>query len=244
MVGFLGDGQHLDTSEGGLPTPLVVERGDPHKTMSALLHGERAVGERRLDREGGRLQACLFRVGRVVHLDGVTVTFRPPQIHAHQLLREIRGINPSGLGANGDQRIPGVILAGEQGTHLECLDVLGEPVKFTLNIGSRFSVVLLDGQFEHDGGIVETASQRLETLNLGLPRGEGRGDPLGVVLVIPKIGSSHLLREPRYLSAQPRQVSHRLDGFQGPAELVNLGHEVCISHKRAFYRLVPVPMAG
>jgi len=170
MVSFLRNRKHFDTGEGGLPTSLVIERRDPNETMSTLLHRERAVGERCLDSEGGRLQTCLFRIGRVVHLDGVTVTFRPPQVHTHQFFREIRGINPSSLGSNGDQCVTGVILAGQQGPHLECFDFLGEPMKFTLDISFHFSIVFLGCQLEHDGGIVKTTAQRLKALHLGLFR--------------------------------------------------------------------------
>ena len=36
VVGLLDDGEHLDTSEGGLTTSLVVKGADTHQTVSTL----------------------------------------------------------------------------------------------------------------------------------------------------------------------------------------------------------------
>ena len=118
-----------------------------------------------------------------------------------------------------------------------------QEVDVVINIGAakdgRWDVVRDDVR-----AVVEAAAQAIKALHLGLSCGEGRGDALGVLLIVPQIGGGDLLRELRYLGAQPRQVGHRLNGFQGPVQLVNLGHEVCISHKRAVYRLGPVPLTG
>ncbi len=48
------DGQHLDVGERRLAPALVVERADPHQPVGALLDRERAVGVRRVHREGRR----------------------------------------------------------------------------------------------------------------------------------------------------------------------------------------------
>jgi hypothetical protein len=62
-------GKDLDFGERRLAPVLVVERADPHQPVGALLDREVAVGERGVHREGGALDAGLFGVGGVEHLD-------------------------------------------------------------------------------------------------------------------------------------------------------------------------------
>ena len=124
VVAGLDDRRDLDAGERGLPPALVVERGDADQAVGALLDREGAVGVGGLDLEGGRLDAGLFRVGRVVDLGGVAVTLRPAQIHPHQHLGEVRRVDAAGLGADGDQGFALVVLAGQQGTDLLRVDLL------------------------------------------------------------------------------------------------------------------------
>ena len=113
--------------EAGLPAALVVERADPHQPVGARLDAERAVGVGRLHREGGRLQARLLGVRGLVDLGRVAVPLRPAQVHPQQHLGEVRGVHAAGAGPDGDQRLPRVVLAGEQGADLHLLDGLGQP---------------------------------------------------------------------------------------------------------------------
>ena len=79
-----------------------------------------------MDREGGRLQAGLLGVGGVEDLDGVLVALGPARVHPHQHLGEVGGVHAAGAGADRDDRLAGVVLAGQQGADLELLDGLLE----------------------------------------------------------------------------------------------------------------------
>src|SRR5699024_3741869 len=95
-VGGLDQRDDLDGGEGGLATPLVVEGADAHQAVGAALDGQGAVGEGCGDLEGDRLQPRLFRVGGVHDRVRVAVPLRPAQVHAHEHLREVRGVHATG----------------------------------------------------------------------------------------------------------------------------------------------------
>ena len=94
-----------------------------------------------MDREGGRLQAGLLGVGGVEDLDGVLVLLGPAQVHPHQHLGEVGGVDAAGAGADGDQRLAGVVLAGQQGADLERLDRLlaAEPARASASASASAS---------------------------------------------------------------------------------------------------------
>ena len=148
VVGLLDDRQHLDAREGGLAAALVVEGRDAHQAVGALLDGERAVGVRRLDGEGGRLDAGLFRVRGLVDLGLVAVPLGPAQVHALQLLGEVGGVDAAGLGADVDQRLAGVVLAGEERADLHLVQRLADGGQLGLGLGAGVRVVLVLGELE------------------------------------------------------------------------------------------------
>ena len=100
LVGLLEHRHDLDRGEAGLAAALVVEGADPHQPVGAGLDAERAVGVRRVDREGGRLQAGLLGVGGLEDLDGVVVLLGPADVHPHQHLGEVGGVDATGAGAD------------------------------------------------------------------------------------------------------------------------------------------------
>ena len=125
VVGLLDDRRDVDAGERGLPPRLVVERADAHEAVDAVLAEQRPVRVRHLDLEGDRLDAGLLGVGRVVDLERVVVPLGPAAVHAQQHLGPVGRVDAAGLAVDGDERLAGVVLAGEQGADLEAGDVAG-----------------------------------------------------------------------------------------------------------------------
>ena len=71
-----------------------------------------------------RLEPGLLGVGGVEDLDGVLVALGPAGVHPHQHLGEVGRVDAAGAGADRDERVAHVVLAGEQGADLERLDGL------------------------------------------------------------------------------------------------------------------------
>ena len=109
--------------ERGLPAALVVVLGDADHPVRAVLAAQRPVGVGRVDRERGGLDPGLFGVGGVVDLGRVAVPLRPAQVHPQQVLREVGRVGAAGLRVDRDQRLPGVVLAGQQRAHLQLVDL-------------------------------------------------------------------------------------------------------------------------
>jgi hypothetical protein len=159
VVGLLHDRDDLDAGERRLPAALVVVGGDPDQPVRALLDRERPVGIRRVDGEGGRLDPGLLRVGGVEDVGRPAVALGVPQVHPHEHLREVRRVDPAGLGADGDEGLAGVVLPRQQGSDLELADRPPDPAPLAVGIGvgglpGRL-VVLLVGEFVHDRDVVE-----------------------------------------------------------------------------------------
>ena len=193
VVELLDDRQHLDPGERGLPAALVVERRDAHQPVGALLDREGAVGVGLLDREGGRLDAGLLGVGDVVDLDRVLVPLGPAQVHAHEHLGEVGGVDTAGLRADGHQRLAGVVLAGQQGADLELVDLLAQRDQLALGLGQAGRVALLLGQLVQHAGVVEPAAQLLDPAQVALQVGQPGGELLGALDVVPQVGRGGLL---------------------------------------------------
>ena len=129
--------------ERGLPAALVVVLGDPHHPVGAVLAAQRAVGVGRLDREGGRLDPGLLRIGGVIDLGRVAVPLGPAQVDPPQPLRPVGRVGAAGLRGDGDQRLARVVLAGQQGPDLQLVDLLAEPARLcsaSSRVGSSFSL--------------------------------------------------------------------------------------------------------
>lgn len=205
--------------------------------MRARLDAQRAVGVRRLDAEGGRLEPGLFRVRRVVHLGGVAVPLRPAQVHPLQHLGEVRGVDATGAGPDRHQRLAFVVLAGQQGANLERLDQLGQRADLLLRLGQRVRVVLLAAHLHQHAEVVDPAAQFRDPLQVGLQAGQPGRHLLRVRLVVPQVGRGHLFAEVGDLSAHALQIEHFLDRGQGCVELLQVSVEIRSSHNQAAYPL-------
>ena len=231
LVGLLEERHDLDRGEAGLAAALVVERADPDQPVGAGLDGQRAVGVRRVDGERGRLEPGLFGVGRVEDLDRVLVLLGPADVHPHQHLGEVGGVDAAGPGTDGQQGVADVVLTGEQRADLERLDELVEPRELVLGLGQRLGVALLLRHLDHQAEVVEAAAEAGEAVELTLEEREPAGHAGGVGLVVPQVGSGDLLPEIGDLGAHRVQVEHLLDGVHRRLELLDLGVDVGACHK-------------
>src|SRR5664280_2371801 len=159
VVGLFGHGKHLDTGERGLAAALVVERRDPYQPVRALLDRQRPVRERRLDGERRRPDAGLFGVGRVVDLDRVAVTVRPPRVHAEQHLGEVGSVDAAGFRTDRDEGVALVVLARQQRANLERLDLRLDLVDLAANLVDGTGVGLLLGQIDEHTEVVDLAEE-------------------------------------------------------------------------------------
>ena len=152
----------------------------------------------------------------------VAVPLRPAQVHPLELLGEVRGVHAAGLGADVDQRLTGVVLAGQEGTDLHLVDRLAHGEQFGLRLGEGVGVVLRLGQLEEHFEVVDPAAQGLGLAQLALEVGQPAGDLLGVVRVVPQRGDHGLLLEPGDVGPHLVQVEDRLDGLHGGGEGLQL----------------------
>ena len=185
-----------------------------------------------MDREGGRLQAGLLGVGGLEDLDLVVVLLGPADVHPHQRLGEVGGVDAPGAGADGDQRLAHVVLAVEQGADLEALHGLGHPAELALRLGDRVLVALLLAELDEDPDVLDPALQLEEAVQGALEEGELAGHARGVVLVVPEVRSGHLVAEVLDLLAHAVEVQDLTDGVHRRLELLDLGLEVWACHMR------------
>ena len=218
VVGLLDDGQHLNLGEGGLAAALVVEGADAHQAVRALLDGEVAVHVLAVDDECGRLDAGLLRVRDVVDVDLVAVRLRPSGVHAHEHLGPVRRVDAAGAGADVDQGLALVVLAGQHRLDLEGVDGLGNLGQ--LLVGQLGALTLLLGELVHHRQVLEPGAQVTQSTQLGLHAGELRGDPLGVVRVVPQARVGGLGLELAFPGGQLPGVHDLLDGGHAGLEVL------------------------
>jgi hypothetical protein len=87
------------------------------------------------------------------------VPLRPAQVHPHQVLREVGGVRAACLRVDRDQGFPGVVLARQQGPHLELVDLRPERGQLARRLVPGGRVVLAFGQVEQHLGVPEALMQ-------------------------------------------------------------------------------------
>lgn len=208
--------------ERRLAAPLVVEGGDPHQAVGALLDREGAVGVRHLHGEGGRLDAGLLRVRGLDELGLVALLLRPAQVHPLQLLGEVGGVDATGLGADVHQGLAGVVLTAQQRPDLHLVQGLLDGGELGLGLGTGVRVVLLLGHLEEHGEIVDPRAQRFGLPHLRLEVGQLAGDLLRLVRVVPQGRRGRLLLEHGDVCPQLVEVQNGLDRLHGRGEGLEL----------------------
>ena len=163
------------------------------------------------------------------------VPLGPTQVHPQQHGGEVGGIHSPGLGADRDQGIALVILAGQKGPDLQSLDIGRQCLQLLLGFGERARVVLLDSEFDQHAEVVHASAKRHDPVDLSLqPRQSGR-DQLCVLLVVPEIGRRCLFGELGDFGTFGSRVDDALDGGQGPVQHGQVGLQVSSSHSGSLY---------
>ena len=192
-----------------------------------------------MDREGGGLEAGLLGVRRLEDLDGVLVLLGPADVHPHQHLGEVGGVDAPGAGADGDERLADVVLTRQQRPDLDRLDGLLDPDQLALGVGDGLGVALLLAELDHDLEVVDAAVELGEPVELALEHREAAGDAGGVGLVVPEVGDGDLLTEVGDLGPHAVEVEHLADCLHGRLELLDLGVEVGACHNGQEYVAAP-----
>src|SRR5208282_1511954 len=198
VVDFRGD---EDGGERGVAAGLLVEGRDAHQAVHAALGGQQAVGVFALDQERGVLDARFLGGGRVQHGGAETAALRPAQIHAHEHLGPVLGVNAAGAGLDGDDGVQPVVFAGEQRGGFQ----LGDPgiggVQFAGDFVEQFfalgGVGLFVGELEIAFQVVQQAGEFFFVLDRGFSALAVLHGALGGFLVLPEVGASDLLFEGR-----------------------------------------------
>ena len=205
--------------------------------MGASLDRERAVGVGRVDRELGRLDARLLRVGDVEDLDGVAASARRVYIRISVSRKSAASTPPAPerivtIASRASRTGP-----GEQGADLECLDLLLDPAE----LDSASARVSASASSWASSASTPRSSTRLASCSKrstspctresrpvtfcprwpGRPRGRQRppGCPRSAISVFVHGG----------------QVEDLLDRVEGRLELLDLGVEVGGCHKNQDY---------
>ncbi len=181
------------------------------------------------------LRPGLFGVRRVEHLDRVVVLLGPADVHPHQHLGEVGCVDTTRPRADGQQGVADVVLTGQKGADLERLDELVEPGELLVGLGQRLCVALFLRHLDHQGEVVEAASEGREAVDLTLEQGQPSGHAGGVGLVVPQVGSGNLLPQVCDLGAHRVEVQHLLDGVHRRLELFDVGVDVGACHKSQGY---------
>jgi len=210
VVGLLHDRHHVDPGERGLPASLVVVFGDADHPVRAVLAAQRPVGVGRVHREGGGLDPRLLGVRGVVDLGPVLVPLRPAQVHPEQVLREVGRVGAARLSVDRDQRLPGVVLAVQQGPHFQPVDLAAQGGELTSRLLPGGRVILGFGQLEQHLGVAEPLVQAGQPGQLGLQVGQPPGYLLPPVLVRPQLWIKGLLPQAFRFCVHGGRIEHRL----------------------------------
>ena len=107
-------GHDLDQGEGRLAALLGVVGADPHEAVDAALDAQPAVGEAPGDLDRRALDPGLLALLGVDDVRPEAVALGPAEVHPQEHLRPVRGLGAAGAGADRQDRVLGVVVAGEQ----------------------------------------------------------------------------------------------------------------------------------
>ena len=190
----------------------------------------------------------LLGVGGVVDLGRVAVPLGPAQVHPHQHLGEVGGVDAAGLGADGDQRLARVVLPGEQGADLELVQRPAQRAQLALGLGEGSAASAGSSSPSASSTSTSRSSTRrrhpLHPVHLRLHVGQPAGHLLGVLLVVPQVRGSRLLGQLGDLRPQRGQVADLEDRAESLANLAQLGGEIDGHVGPAYACRPPSPDAG
>ena len=186
--------------------------------MHAVLAAQRAVREGRLDLEGRALDAGLFRLGGVHHLGRVAMPLRPAQVHPHQHLSPVGGVDATRAGRELDDRLALVVLPRQQGPHFQRRDLLPQRGQVLDRLGHQVLVAELECCLD----VIDPATQSLDPGQVTLEVAQLAGQRLRTCLVVPQLRVGRLLFELTHSPAHAVDVEHALDAGKRGVEFLEL----------------------
>ena len=220
----LTSGRRVDGDEAGVAPVGGVERAEAHEPVHAALGLQQPVHVLALDGERGALEPRLVAVLQVVDLDLEAAALEPAQVHAQQHLGPVLRLGAAGAGVDGEDGAALVVLAAEEAELLAALQV---------GLEGRDAAHELLQELVVDGVAAQLLAQQLlgglEIGEAGLERGEVLepalgaavlgGDPGGLLLVVPEVGSAHALLQRLDLLCQPGGVKDSSAASRGARRL-------------------------
>ncbi len=88
---------------------LRVERRDAHEAVHPRLGAKESERVVAADLEHGALDPCLLALGQIEDLDLESASLGPSRVHAHEHLRPVLRLRPTGAGADLDLRVSEVV---------------------------------------------------------------------------------------------------------------------------------------
>ena len=198
--------------------------------MGSRFHRECAVGIGRLNLESCRLYSCTFRIGCVEDASLVALAFSPPQVHTHEHLSEVCSVNPARTGPNSHDSVPFVVLTVQQGSDLQLSYIGLKGTQISLRLCKEFAFFVLVGRlfshFNKNFKVIDACDCPIKTFKVGLHVTELRGHLLSLISIIPKVGGSCGLRQPRNLRLQEVRIGDSHDVTHGGSQCGDGGRKV------------------
>lgn len=149
----------------------------------------------------------------------------PAQVHAHEHLGEVRGVDATSAGADAHDGLAGVPLPRQQGADLEVAEVAADAVEVLLGLLEGLDVVgavTLGGHLDEHLEVVDARLHVDDAVELGLRLRESGRHLLRRVGVVPKVRRGGLVRELGDADLQRLRVGHGADGREGAAQGADL----------------------
>ena len=156
----------------------------------------------------------------------------PADVHPHQHLGPVGGVDATGAGPDGDQRLALVVLAADSSVRTS-IAAMSSRSFLQLRVGLGVRVVAARASFfcghlvEHRQ-VVEPLAQLLDAAQFALGVRQLAGDLLGAGLVVPQLGIGGLVLEFLDAAAKPVDVEHPLHRGQRGVERGDVGLTVGI----------------
>ena len=166
----------------------LVERGQAHQAVVAALTLEVAVGVLAAQRDRHALVASLFALGEVQDLGLILVALAPAQVHAHEHLGPVLGVDAAQADRDRHDRVRAVVRAIQAQLELELVDLFGELVLFALRLLQDRLVIFERGQLDQLQRVARTALDVQPRLELLPDVGKLTHELLGGGLIRPQVG--------------------------------------------------------
>ena len=212
VVGQLG--HDLERGEARLAAGVRVKGGNAHQTVDAVLTLEIAVGVLALDHDRRALDAGLFAVDIVHHLELEAVLVRPLHIHTVEHLRPVLRLGAARAGVEGQNGVAVIVLTGEQRREADLLDPLLQIGEALLQLGQQAGVVHLVAHVDEGEQVVARGDELFKAVDLILQLLGAHLIGLRALDVVPEAVLMRLGLEPRDLVLGGFDVKRLLKVFK------------------------------